>query len=228
MRQWFALFENDGTGDIVRRVMDEYGFSPKYINNGWCWGFAVQLAKALGPEAKVIDTTSLAGVFPGHSVVEFRGRYYDAESPDGVVDPKDLAYSKRLRATKDRPRYPRDWPRAVSAAELVRIVKRIHRAPEDFSEGDLENRIYRFTDYTLEWLPIAVLDLNEWDIDDEMVADYAGRSDQYPPIVFDGADESIIDGAHRANAADHQGAQYVLAYYGHPADQDPNWDPQED
>lgn len=75
--------------------------SPWAINNGWCWGFANQLAKRLGDEAKVVGTTQMPGVFPGHSVVLYKGKYYDAESPQGVVDPTDLAYSKRLRAIAD-------------------------------------------------------------------------------------------------------------------------------
>jgi hypothetical protein len=30
-------------------------------------------------------------------VVYYEGRYFDAESPEGVTDPKELAYSLRMR-----------------------------------------------------------------------------------------------------------------------------------
>lgn len=80
----------------VRSLARSFNMSPEAINNGWCWGFATQLARKLGPEAEVISTNDLEGVFPGHSVVRYRGKYYDAESPAGVIDPRDLHYSKRI------------------------------------------------------------------------------------------------------------------------------------
>lgn len=85
----------------IRQLGREMQMSPWAINNGWCWGFANRLAKALGPEAEVVSTTEMEGVFPGHSVVRYRGKYYDAETPRGVVDPRDLDYSKRLYSLKD-------------------------------------------------------------------------------------------------------------------------------
>jgi hypothetical protein len=81
---------------LVRTTARKMNMSPRAINNGWCWGFAKELARKLGNEAEVISTNDLEGVFPGHSVVLYRGRYYDAESPAGVVDPRDLHYSKRI------------------------------------------------------------------------------------------------------------------------------------
>lgn len=75
--------------------------SPWAINNGWCMGFALKLAKRLGPDAKVVSTTGVPGAFPGHSAVLYKGLYYDAESPQGVSELKDLAYCRRLRAIAD-------------------------------------------------------------------------------------------------------------------------------
>jgi hypothetical protein len=84
---------------LVRRSMK---MSPQGINNGWCMAFAIKLKRMLGPEAKMLDTTSMSHpVFPGHWVVLYRGKYYDAESPQGVSDPAELAYSRRLRAIAD-------------------------------------------------------------------------------------------------------------------------------
>lgn len=86
---------------VARSLARDMKMSPKAINNGWCWGYANRLARKLGDGAEVISTAALEGVFPGHSVVLYRGRYYDAESPAGVVDPRDLAYSKRIYSHGD-------------------------------------------------------------------------------------------------------------------------------
>jgi hypothetical protein len=221
--------EMDDPAAIVQRVIDEYGMSPKYINNGWCFGFAGALQTALGDGAKIVNTGNLPGVFPGHSVVLYRGRYYDAETPNGVVDPLTLPYNIRIRATKDAPKRPKGFPGTIEPAKLVEIVKKIHHTENDFVEGNLVNRIWRFEFYVLEWVPIAMLNLNQWDVDDELVAQYAAMKGQYPPIIYDEIDESIIDGVHRARAADLRGDQYVLAYYGNAADENPDWiDDEED
>lgn len=82
----------------VNRLVRTFNDSPQQINNGWCWGFANRLAKKLGSHAKVVTTTGHEGAFPGHSAVEYKGRFYDAETPQGAVKLSDLGYSKRLRA----------------------------------------------------------------------------------------------------------------------------------
>lgn len=83
---------------MCRRDMQ---MSPKAINNGWCWGFAIKLEKMLGDGAEVVSTTGVEGAFPGHSAVLYRGRYYDAESPRGVDSIPELAYCRRMRAIAD-------------------------------------------------------------------------------------------------------------------------------
>lgn len=95
---------DDPVERIIRQMCRDFKMSPQAINNGWCWVFAHGLAKKLGPEAEVLSTTPMDGVFSGHSVVKYRGKYYDAESPNGVVDPRDLHYSKRIyQSAKDDP-----------------------------------------------------------------------------------------------------------------------------
>jgi hypothetical protein len=37
-------------------------------------------------------------MFPGHSVVEYKGKFYDAENPEGVSDIHMLSYNKRMKA----------------------------------------------------------------------------------------------------------------------------------
>lgn len=92
-------------GDLIRAKIDAFGEDAWFINNGWCWGFAIGLAKTLGPEAKVVDSSFhyLDGTFPGHSWVEYHGLHYDAETPEGVEEPRQMQYHRRLRAIADSP-----------------------------------------------------------------------------------------------------------------------------
>lgn len=82
--------------DLLKK--DYRGERPEEINNGNCFGFAATLAGKIGDGARTVSTMGKPGVFPGHWVVEYKGRYYDAESPEGVDDLKDLRYSRRMYA----------------------------------------------------------------------------------------------------------------------------------
>jgi hypothetical protein len=90
-------------GDLIHAKIEAFGENAWFINNGWCWGFAI--AKILGPEAKVVGSSShyQDGTFPGHSWVEYDGLHYDAETPEGVEDPRQMQYHRRLRAIVDSP-----------------------------------------------------------------------------------------------------------------------------
>lgn len=90
---------------LIRKMINKTGEDAWEINNGWCWGFANRLAKELGPEAKVVNSTSdfKDGTFPGHSWVLYKGFHFDAESPFGEKEPKQMQYHRRLRAIADSP-----------------------------------------------------------------------------------------------------------------------------
>lgn len=94
-------------GYLVRQQIRKSGHDDAWeVNNGWCMAFANRLAERLGKDAKVVDSTHhyKQGTFPGHSWVEYHGMHYDAETPDGVSDPKQMQYHKRLRAIADSPK----------------------------------------------------------------------------------------------------------------------------
>ncbi len=88
---------------IIRKLIGKFGDDAWGINNGNCGVFAYRLAKVLGSAAKKVDsvTTYKDGTFPGHSWVEYNGYHYDAESPYGEKEPRDMQYHKRLRAIAD-------------------------------------------------------------------------------------------------------------------------------
>jgi GNAT superfamily N-acetyltransferase len=111
----------------------------------------------------------------------------------------------------------------VSASQIYATVQKIHRALNDFSEGDLGDRIYWFDDYKLVNLPISKLNLDEHWVDEDYVEDYmnhiADSKHTMPPIVFDPIAGSIIDGTHRANAYARLGNKTIPAYVGNTKSQ---------
>jgi len=69
------------------------------INNGYCEEFAYALKNKL--RGGFVVDTPLGGEFPTHSFLKYRGKYYDAELPDGTPDPINLPIFARFHA-----RYP--------------------------------------------------------------------------------------------------------------------------
>ena len=70
------------------------------INNGMCEDFAEDLMSLLvEPEMNTIwlDELSSSPYFPAHKVLLYKGKYFDSECPDGVVDWKDLPICKRSK-----------------------------------------------------------------------------------------------------------------------------------
>ena len=106
----------------------------------------------------------------------------------------------------------------VDSNHIYALAKQIHRNYDDFGEGDLSDRIFWFDQYKLTNLPLSKLDLDEWDVDEDLVADHVAEimksKDTMPPIVFDPIENSIIDGTHRANAYAKLGYDTIPAYVG--------------
>lgn len=107
-----------------------------------------------------------------------------------------------------------EWAPQIPVSDLVKIVQKIHASPQDFDEGDLMDRLYKFDMYQLQELPLDTLDAFQWSSADWMVDEYAALSTQAPPIVYDPKQKSIIDGTHRALAAIAKGQTHILAYVG--------------
>lgn len=99
------IHSREQIGEIIRREIDSFGEDAWFINNGWCHAFALGVVARLGPEAKVVNSLTgyVRGTFPGHCWVEYRGFHFDAETPDGVMDPSQMQYHRRLRAIADSP-----------------------------------------------------------------------------------------------------------------------------
>ena len=110
----------------------------------------------------------------------------------------------------------------ASPDDLIQVAKRIHHTPEDLTDGDLYERIWKFSTYVLRDIPISQLDLTEWDVDHERAMEYARMDGDHEPIIYDADADSIIDGTHRANAASLRGDETIRAWVGLPENIDPD------
>jgi hypothetical protein len=81
-------------------------FTGKVCNTGFCDIYASKLSKLL-PGSKQWDTEEMgpSGTL-GHVWVEFKGKFYDAETPDGVQDWKQLPWMQEFYKAKKQ--YPSD------------------------------------------------------------------------------------------------------------------------
>lgn len=118
--------------------------------------------------------------------------------------------------------------RVVHSDVVLGMLQHIHGRPDDLVDGDLVHRINKFDTYEETIIDIDMLDLDEWEVDEDFVDELSQRItiDGYEPIVYDPDDGPIIDGIHRANALNNIGKQKIKAYVG--KDFDPYWDDQED
>jgi hypothetical protein len=103
----------------------------------------------------------------------------------------------------------------VSSDLVYSVVQRIHRNDDDFVDGDIGERLEKFDEYEVKMLKISTIDLDEWDVQPDLVEEFANLSKETAfPIVYDIVDKSIIDGIHRANAAHMRGETEIVALVG--------------
>lgn len=107
---------------------------------------------------------------------------------------------------------------SVDPHAIFNQVKEIHREFRDIEEGDLPDRIYWFDEYKTSQIPLSQINLNEFEVDEDLVEDYIeyikDSPTTMPPIVYDPVAGSVIDGMHRANAYARLGYDSIPAYVG--------------
>jgi len=79
--------------EITYKNWDKFG--GKECNNGFCDIFAKNLSKYL-PGSKILSTEDPRNGTLGHVWVEYEGKYFDAETPNGVSSWKDLPWMKEF------------------------------------------------------------------------------------------------------------------------------------
>ena len=100
LRQWIALVERATPGDVITQELHKIGLTPEQCDDGQCWVLADRIVKRLG-HGEVMDAANYPVTYfhrsnPMHTWVKLDGLHYDAETPFGVTDPRDLGYFKRL------------------------------------------------------------------------------------------------------------------------------------
>jgi hypothetical protein len=89
--------------ELVDRNWDEFG--GEECNNGFCDIFAKNLAKHL-PGSKIMSTEDNRSNTFGHVWIEYKGNYFDAETPSGVTSWKQLPWM--IKFYNKNKEYPTD------------------------------------------------------------------------------------------------------------------------
>jgi hypothetical protein len=90
------ILENVKVSAVIMGLLKKWeaeGFTPKEVNSGNCDEFSDQLVDLLGKGA-IIRETDWGSTYPGHVWVEYKGKHYDAETPEGVTNWKMLPILK--------------------------------------------------------------------------------------------------------------------------------------
>jgi hypothetical protein len=105
--------------ELVDKNWDEFG--GEECNNGFCDIFAKNLAKHL-PGSKIMSTEDNRSTTFGHVWVEYKGNYFDAETPNGVTSWKKLPWM--VKFYNKNKEYPTDIEFINEAESLHKWFKR--------------------------------------------------------------------------------------------------------
>ena len=76
----------------IEEAIRETGERPMEINNGNCDSFTLRVIELMGGYSNDLTdgATDIDSHLLGHYWIEYRGRYYDSECPQGVDNWRDL------------------------------------------------------------------------------------------------------------------------------------------
>jgi len=97
MENWRGYLNE--AGDVTAIISDLFSnseCSATEINRGQCEDFMIDLMQRL-PDGAIERTVPFDSGLPGHYWVEYQGKHYDSEAPEGVKDWKDLPIFRRSR-----------------------------------------------------------------------------------------------------------------------------------
>jgi len=104
---------------------------PETINQGQCDNFAPDL-QSLIPGSRLFCSEQFEDEWPdvpGHCWVEFEGKWFDAEAPDGVDDWKDLPIFIRFIKWEKRGKEPSSAASEASMTEerIISALRKVRR-----------------------------------------------------------------------------------------------------
>ena len=139
--------------EITYKNWDTFG--GKECNNGFCDIFAKNLSKYL-PGSKIMSTEDPRNNTLGHVWVEYEGKYFDAETPNGVDSWKQLPWMIEFYAKNNS--YPSD-------IENLNEVGESNLAPYKWKETSKKDNYYQVkfttdsgTQYEVDLIPTSYVD----------------------------------------------------------------------
>jgi hypothetical protein len=142
-----------------KEVQLHKGATARDINHGWCDMYA-QAVENRVPNA--CDDITDFDTEPGHFLVLFRGRCYDAECIEGVDDYHELPIMRRDRAEKLRylklcgdeggndVRFILATTRELTMGELSKMTKKVHRFKTKNADWNYDDVLGLFMQYASE------------------------------------------------------------------------------
>ena len=101
----------------------------------------------------------------------------------------------------------------ITSEELIGKIK----FKDDSQKEKISKKILPYSKYVIQEIPVAAINKKDYDYNDEKVDLYVEKTKfnpDYPPIIFDSKNNSIIDGVHRFKALEKLGYDTVRAYVG--------------
>jgi hypothetical protein len=105
--------------ELVDKNWDKFG--GEECNNGFCDIFAQKLSKYL-PGSKIMSTEDNRSETFGHVWIEYKGKYFDAETPNGVSSWKELPWM--VKFYNKNKEYPTDIEFLTEDESLYKWFKR--------------------------------------------------------------------------------------------------------
>ena len=137
------------------------------------------------------------------------------------------AYDKSLSITEEEKTAEFDYDEdlnIVSSDEVLKMCKDLNRNSEHFDKSGVPEKILNHKKYELKKVPVSSLDLSSIEFDEELKDKYKEMTKinpDYPPIIFDSEQGSIIDGNHRAKALQEIGYESIRAFVSIPNVEEP-------
>lgn len=106
-----------------------------------------------------------------------------------------------------------------SSGDILTYIKSIHYNEDDFSDGDIVERVNKYSNYVVKEVPMNKIILDNYSLEQDWVDDYINqyeKSKSYPLIVVSpkNGKYDIIDGNHRANALSQVGLKKIITLVG--------------
>ncbi len=106
-------------------------------------------------------------------------------------------------------------------SDIYEYIQKLHyKRKEDFWDGDLGERIEKFSHYVVKEISVEDINLEEYHLDTDDMEEYIEKYNElnsYPPIVL-GKKEyglyNVIDGTHRGNALKELGFNKIVCFVG--------------